>query len=591
MVLENNYLLKALFKAEYVVIVKNYSVADKTLTLEYISPNAALFGMNVELINKGMKLTEDYIFPEDRSKVMSVIQKAIDSKVSDYSHSYRMVGDDGNLYKVYSEFCISEEKDGIVTVENYLSKALEKEKKSDANTRFKEDKNTDHVILEHTISQKNSDQVQNIISAFSKLSGLYSAYIDNNCNMIFNPVGPAANLGAFYDFFENPEHEKKLKMIVDNLMDSEEPIMFGGGILGDFKIAAANININDKTVGIWILASSDDAEYECMIKCFEDFCRVSEFISDYLGMKLMAEAEVAKSKGAGIKLREELNKQNIINNALSKINSNLYNSVDEVVEETLKEVSQHLNIGKAFVYTRSKVNNKEYKLRSFWDTTGAEPNEDLLSNMANNLYLAEEEIRNNGGRYIVDNINHTEKSKLNIMRFGYKAMAAYPIYMFNKLNGVLFFAEERNERIWTKEELRFIQSIALIIQNMYENARGDDNIRRVNKHLVETYNCFDVGIFIKDEATGEILFSNNVMNKMLGYNFVGGNSRSVLTDLHDRFENIDVIRKPFLANEKVVNWRSYIQVLDDIMDITEIKMEWTDGEPASLIILRKAKEL
>ena len=60
MVLENIYLKKALAKVGCVVIVKTCFKQGRKSKLEYISPNASTIGMNVELINKGLKLTEDY---------------------------------------------------------------------------------------------------------------------------------------------------------------------------------------------------------------------------------------------------------------------------------------------------------------------------------------------------------------------------------------------------------------------------------------------------------------------------------------------------------------------------------------------------
>ena len=80
------------------------------------------------------------------------------------------------------------------------------------------------------------------------------------------------------------------------------------------------------------------------------------------------------------------------------------------------------------------------------------------------------------------------------------------------------------------------------------------------------------------------------MNEMIGSNFEGRDSRELITDLHDRFDNITGMRKPFITKNKITNWRSYIQKLDDIMDITEIQIQWLKGERASLIILRKAKD-
>jgi hypothetical protein len=87
-----------------------------------------------------------------------------------------------------------------------------------------------------------------------------------------------------------------------------------------------------------------------------------------------------------------------------------------------------------------------------------------------------------------------------------------------------------------------------------------------------------------------VLFSNKVMNEMMKKDFTGGNSREIMTDLHDRYDGEDVMRKAFITKNRVNTWRSYIRQFDSIMDITEISMEWLSGEPASLIVLREARD-
>ena len=125
---------------------------------------------------------------------------------------------------------------------------------------------------------------------------------------------------------------------------------------------------------------------------------------------------------------------------------------------------------------------------------------------------------------------------------------------------------------------------------MIENADGDGNLRRVNRDLIETYNTLNTAVFVRDLTSGEVLFSNTVMDKLVGYSFKGTDSRKLIVDLHDRFDSIDSMRKPFINKERVTNWRSYLQPLGQIMDITEIRMEWLRGEPASMIFLRKPKD-
>ena len=135
-----------------------------------------------------------------------------------------------------------------------------------------------------------------------------------------------------------------------------------------------------------------------------------------------------------------------------------------------------------------------------------------------------------------------ERDVINLMRYNFRAEIACPLYLEGRLYGVLIFAECKAERIWTKEEVRFTKSIALLVQNMLENADGDDNVRNVNKHLIETYNSFSECIFVRDLYTGHVFFSNKALNDMLGYDLTGGDSRKILKNLRDKFENMEGVR-------------------------------------------------
>ncbi len=589
MILENKYLRKAIQKAGYVVIVKSCHIKERKSKLEYISPNASMLGMNVELLNKGMKLTEDYIFPEDRQKVIQTVFTAHESNVHDYVHEYRMVGDDGKLYYVCNEITVSEVKDDYFNVEFYIKNIGEK-RKNDAQTNISSLEEKNDVNDETFEDMSMMERIQSMMTVFSNLSELYSAYVDLQGKIVFPPVGPATNMGDFYDLFEKPAYKEYYKYIKQVVVNNDSPTILEREEGGVGKISAAPIKINGDVKGLWIIGSYTEAETVKLKKICENHWLIAEMISDYVDKNNAIEVEIAKSRGAGAKLREELARQNIVNEALSKINSKLVDNVNQVVEETLRDAGTHMNIDKVFLYTFDK-SGSDYKLRSYWDASGVEPGEELIKHFPERMYIVEDCIKNGEGQYVVDNANLTAEDKLNIMRFNFKALLAYPIYLNNKIYGAIFFTESKFERVWSADELRFTKSISLVVQNMLENAEGDENIRSVNKHLIETYNNFKVGVFVRDAYSGEVLFSNSKMNEMLGYDLTGGDSRVILTDLHDRFDNITGMRKPFITKEKIVNWRSYIKSLDDIMDITEIQIEWLKGEAASLIILRKAKDL
>ena len=437
-----------------------------------------------------------------------------------------------------------------------------------------------------------SPQIQKmemVMSGFSQLAHLYSVFVDENGKVESTPVGPATDLGDFYDLFETPKYKEFFKTMKKTVLEELKPHIFDREEGGYGKLTMAPICVGDNLQGFWVLGSYTPEETKQLEQLCDLHWSTAELVSDFLLQSYNSIVESAKSRGAGKKLREELARQSIVNNALSKINSKLSEDVEQVIAETLREVALHMDLDRMFLYTFDKENPKAYMLRSYFDVSGETPGDEVLTLLPERLYLVMDAIKRDNGCCMLDCTNMTQRDVINLMRYNFRAEIAYPIYLEGRLYGILIFAESKSERIWTKEELRFSQSISLLIQNMLENADGDDNVRNVNKHLIETYNSFHEGIFIRDLYTGYVFFSNKALNDMLGYDLTGGDSRKILKNLRDKFEHMDGVRKD-IAGRKVTNWCSYVPALDEIMDITEVPIEWLQGGAATMIIMKKAKD-
>lgn len=602
MVIENKYLRKAIEKTKYIVLVKRYIIDMPGSSLVYVSPNASEIGMNVEMLNKGMKLSEDYIYPSDREMVMKTIHNAIDNRVQDYVHEYRMVGDDGVLRQVRVNICIEVvSEENTYEVEFYIrdiSAEKEEEKQAEIKRAIEEPNRrmqispTGSLVISKLDNPGMIPQIQKmemIMSGFSQLTNLYSVFVDENGKVESTPVGPATDLGDFYDLFETPTYKEFFKTMKEEVLAEMKPHIFDREEGGYGKLAMAPIFVGDNLQGFWVLGSYTPDETEHLEEIYELHWTTAELVSDFLLQSYNSIVESAKSRGAGKKLREELARQSIVNNALSKINSKLSEDVEQVIGETLREVALHMDLDRMFLYTFDKDNPKAFSLRSYFDVSGEMPSDDILTLLPERLYLVVDAIKRGNGCCMLDRTNMTQRDVINLMRYNFRAEIAYPIYLEGRLYGILIFAESKSERIWTKEELRFSQSISLLIQNMLENADGDDNVRNVNKHLIETYNSFHEGIFIRDLYTGYVFFSNKALNDMLGYDLTGGDSRKILKNLRDKFEHMDGVRKD-IAGRKITNWCSYVPALDEIMDITEVPIEWLQGGAATMIIMKKAKD-
>lgn len=586
MVLENIYLKKALAKVGCVVIVKTCGKQGRKSKLEYISPNASTIGMNVELINKGLKLTEDYIHPEDREKVITTVKEAAKEKLESYVHEHRMVGDDGSLFHVSNDICITEETEESFKIEMYI---MPVQNKSELASSMPEAETHDFEKLDYSSMGENKI-LESCINMFAKLTQLYSTFVDLDRKILVPPVGPDTNLGDFYDLFEKPAYKEYYKSIKHNALSNKTPVIMDREEGGFGKICAAPIYVNGEVAGLWILGSYTEEETEKLKSVYNMQWLLSDMIADYLDKYLRSSIESAKARGAGVKLREELARQNIINEALSKVAGRLVDSVDQVISETMRDIGVNMDVEKVMLYLAAKGHPDKYVLNNYWDAGGDAPGRELKFGIQRRGFAVLNEFRSGKDQFVIDSTNMTEEFKLGLMHYGMRAVIVQPIFINDEIQGMLLFAECKSERVWTKEELRFSRSITLVIQNMLNNAYGDDNVRNVNKHLIDIYNAFKVGIFVRDAHTGEVLFSNKAMDEMLGYDFKGRDSRELITDLHDRFDNIAGMRKPVFTKNKETSWRCYIQKLDAIMDINEIKMKWLNGQPASFIVLRKAKD-
>ena len=192
---------------------------------------------------------------------------------------------------------------------------------------------------------------------------------------------------------------------------------------------------------------------------------------------------------------------------------------------------------------------------------------------------------------IVADKNHNFKNfQSNMEQIGVTSFVALSIEINNIISGCIVMANNHTDKIWSEDDIEFSKDIRNVIQGILARIEGDGNIRMVNKLPVDTYNHIKIGIFIRDEETGEVLFSNQPLNDMLGYDFTGKDSKTLIRDLNDTFKGVSTVQKPFLTERKEVSWRSYIRQFDKIMDLSEVSMKWLDGRKASLVILRDVQD-
>lgn len=588
---KSSYILSVMNKIKSFVMVK--SIGNGKSQLKYITSNAKLMGMNVEALMAGNKLTEDYIHPQDRARVIQNAKNLLKTGGSDYEDEYRIVDDFGNVRWVKSQNSITQAGDSTYTIEFFITDITENKKlRNSVEEAKKEYENKLSYIMNSNVDEGEYDSYSidkekwtNIVKAFADLSGLYSTVVSPDGQQLVEPAGPKANMGSFYDLFEKPQYKDMIVKLNDAILQNNVPVMMemeddnNGGM-----ICGAPVKIGDKHVATWIMCGYDTADIPKMKRVYKIQWNMCNIFSEYAYNGKVLSKEAERSKSMEMLLEEKIQKQKILTEALSAMGDDDNKTISNILEKT----GECLGIDVMVIYSLNE--NQEYMCSYIWSREKSMTAEEYIEQWQKGKKFFTHSKERAFDCIIADK-NHAHKEfQQNMELIGVTSFAALSIEINDIISGCIVMANNRNEKEWADGDIEFSKDIRNVIQGILSKIEGDGNIRMVNKLLVDTYNYINIGIFIRDEETGEVLFSNQPLNDMLGYDFTGKNSKTLIRDLNDTFKGVTTVQKPFLTERKEVSWRSYIKQFDKIMDLSEVSMKWLDGRKASLVILRDVQD-
>lgn len=587
---QNNYILSAMSKLKSFVLVQKLEYGKERFV--YITPNAKSIGINVDMLKNGNRLISDYIHPGDRARVIANTQSAIRTGKSDFEDEFRIVNDIGNVMWVKRQSSVTQSDDNSYTVEQFISDITDKKNLESSVVEAKkvfedklsyimssgegEDEDKTHIDI---------DKWNDIVKVFSALSGLYSTVIATDGTKLTEPAGPAEHMGSFYDLFEKPQYRNIYLELNEVILKNNVPVMME---MDDGKdgsmICGAPIMIGDRHVATWLACAYDNDDVKSMEKVYKFQWNLCSILSEYAYNSKILSKEAIRSKSMEMMLETKVQRQKILTDALNTMDDDSNATINAIMAQT----GEHLGLDVMAIY--SKDEDGVYDCSYLWSKGQNMSAEEYIFNWQKGKSLLNNK-RTPGVEYILVDKNHANKVFEEEMEQGnVKSFVAFYIEINNLVSGVFVMATTSEEKTWTKDELEFANDIRNVIQGRLTRIEGDGNILNINKLLVDTYNYLEVGIFIRDAETGEVLFSNQPLNKMLGYDFTGKDSKILIEDLRDKFKGIGIVQKPFLTERREVSWRSYIKQLDKIMDLSEVSMKWLDGRNASLVILRDVHE-
>lgn len=589
---ENIYLSNAISKMKSVLIVKSFKAGKRVL--KYISANASILGMNVDALRQGNKLTEDYIHPDDRDAVIDSMYQAIANGVAELDNSFRVVRDDGVMVWVEGHLTIKRISDGEAEVSWLLNditeqKELEKEIAdmiiaSEEKLAMSVEQQGLDVHMDHDIIEVGS-RLQVMAESVGAHAGYFIVALAEDGKLITNPIGPAKNMGVFYDIVERPEIQARINEIREQakLQNVSKTIDIDlGGI--PVRMIFAPISVDEAVKAFWVLAAIDGEGVVEMSDVIEAQWRLASSIVTAFYDKDRVEEAVKNKKLTEFKLKREKQERKVL--------QELLNIALEQGETGLSEMCQRIGMYLSVSYIGIYMENKETENAVKYYVWNQSDDDHIFFDRMELSVSEIKEIEKIIGEK--NGVSGTFKSKHPfITELAYssnmKFVAIEMMLPGVDSRGYIAFGDVNREEKFDKNEQHFVTTAAKLIQEVVFKKQQVVKKDMIRQGFLETYDHIRDAVFVKNNDTGEIIFANKAMDKLFGYSLVGMQAQDIINDQMEQYRQLSGIKKRFIANNKVSKWQSYLKELDQIMNVVEIRLNVFTTIDLSLVILKKNK--
>ncbi len=574
-----DYLVRALEMTKSCVVVMKYT-KDEPVTrtkLEYISENVQQFGMNLASLKGGFRLPKDYIHPEDRNGFIDAVSIASETK-SSFTYRVRLAGDDGVIrdVDVRSEY-IDYDADYYMIEYIFQEIAAPVENAQTGTARGKEAGGrliTKDVLADDTLGE--------FFGFFARAYGLYSTVVDQDGHSLFPPVGPEAYLGYYYDMFERPENLELFNALKHSVLIQEESVyMELNDGNPDSRVSAVPITVSGVHLATWMLCAHDKSQTATLRIASREQYRLGELISEYIQRSIMAGRRSSREK----ELEKQLEFERTQLHVLSELNDQIRKDASGGLTTILREAARVLDVEYVFLTRKTGGADSADKMEGYYSVTGDAPHEinfDAFNESERQQFYSD--------GFVIDQKNMTNRIRVSAFQGFVRAAMIMPVRITDEGMGRVIFLETRRERIWSESEIHFAKLVGKMIGENLSYLEGVGTRKTSGREILEIFNQLTIKVFIKEAESGRVLFSNDTLNRQLGTDFVGQDSRRMIPEGKEDYESYSstVLEAPQKQGKRT--WRRYINELGGIYDVTEIPMEWIDGRPATAVLLRIAQD-
>ena len=433
--------------------------------------------------------------------------------------------------------------------------------------RNEERDNYDTGLIDTDLLQKLQDQ-------FCRASGLYLTCIGKQEGVITKPYGTKEERDFLHSIVTKDMYMSLVGKLETEVVEHMVELPMENPYL---KVCGISTKVEDKTQVIWIVMGviAERIPEGTQIPDFiatlneESYYKNAEFLAvlskQLFAVKveeIIAEDAMQQSVASEQAMEEELHRLEAMMEIVRQLESD--NGFAKIVDDSIREVCENLDISGGYLLQQDVATGEidmicEYVQNAAW------------SQMADFTGKTQEEVPfYNGKTYM---ISYDSMMPANIQeyfdRYGYSAAVFSPIDNNDKTVMYLCFFEVDKKRIWSVEDIKFLNDVKRVIQSILSKRITRNSLASSYASLEAILENVGCGIYVADPKNRHILYTNNRLKELLSHTIEAGGLEDFAFS-EKEMEKTHYVEELYLAEEE--RW----------LDIRKTVINWVDGGKVSL---------
>ena len=419
-----------------------------------------------------------------------------------------------------------------------------------------------------------SNLMQELQDRFCAANNIYAVCFSRAQGAVTKNYGSKEELSYIHEKVNMSVYMELLNKLIssdiENVLEEELEVPF-------IKCCGVAVKVGGKAVAIWIVVGVikedgiDNAEIpDCITTTSEArFYKSIEFLEtlskQYFAVKmdeLFAEEAYQKSNETKEQIQAQLKRNEAITAIVQMLESE--NSFSKIVDDILGEVCGYLKLSSANLRRLSKDRRLVDMICEWVGDSG-------ISYMNQAQGIKTEELPFLTGKpYLIsyDSMKPESFEKL-FMDLQIKAAVSLPIDVGGDAGMYLCFVENKNNRTWDVNDIKFLNDVRQIVQSILTKRIAKNSLASSYTSLEAILENVGCGIYVRDPRSEKILFTNQKFQELF-------RKSNEVEEFEKLFADQDLDGEPGRFTEV------YSEAEERWYDIHHTTIRWVDGRKVTL---------